>query len=194
MDVLLFLAGALFWTLLVAVPGVYLYKKVKASSAMAVPITRSAEATLVAVAQRLGATRDEPRTDRWGTQYLSKVHYPCPGMSAALTYGMIQGSSKIERVMLPYLILQPSAGSAWRESPEGAIQRALAAIGHRARRAERYEGGFIVYLEPPEKRRSGNFAAPLVEGIVDVDTLVQMVEVSCQAARSAIVAARPLAH
>jgi hypothetical protein len=115
-------------------------------------------------------------------------------MSAALTYGAIQGSSKIERVMLPYLIFHPSAGGAWRESPEGAIQRALAAIGHEARRTERYEGGFIVYLEPPEKRRSGNFAAPLVEGIVDVDTLVQMVEVSCQAARSALVGARPLAH
>lgn len=90
--------------------------------------------------------------------------------------------------------LAPPAG--WRRLAritQGRITQALAGIGHSARRVEagflttgKVQNAYAVHLDSPDKRTGGNFVAPLVEVVIDVETLVLMVDVICRAARSVV--------
>jgi len=185
-EVVIFAAGAAFWMLLAAIPLVVLFTKMSASSSTVTGMIQRAETTLAAFNARVGGAWYPARFDTWGTRYLPGVRYRCHDVDADLTYTFIQGSSKTERVSLPYLVVAPLPGCVWRESPARAIREALEAIGYAARRIDRRGLGYGVYLEPPEKHRGGNFVAPLVEGIVNVETLVRMTDAACRAARGSV--------
>jgi hypothetical protein len=185
-DVLLFVGGMLFWTLVAGIPVVFISRKMRQSGGVATAMGQNAEVLLAAFAVRVGGFHYPARKDFWGTRYLPGVRYRCHDVDVDLTYSFDQGASKAERVMMPFLRLYPPPGFVWRGSPESAIKQALGEIGRMPRKLGRYAGVLAVYLEPTEWRRGGNFVAPLVEGIVDVDTLVQMVDISCRAARTAV--------
>lgn len=192
-DVLLFLGTTVLFGAPCVLLVLFLFKKMDQASITGAQMAQNAEQLLGAFAGRVGARRDEPRRDTWGTLHSSKVYCRCHELDVELSCGFIQGSSKIERVLLPWLLLHPPAGRAWRESPKAAITQALAGIGHSARRVEagflstgRVQNAYAVYLDSPEKRTGGNFVSPLVEVVIDVETLVQMVDVICRAARSVV--------
>lgn len=185
-EVLTFAAGAAFWMLLVGVPVALIYIKMSASWSMASVVLQRAEATLGAFAARVGGAWYPARFDSWGTRYPPGVRFRCHDMDADLSYAFIQGSGKYERVSLPFLLVAPLPGWVWRAPPAPAMRGALESIGHAARRIEQRGNAYGVYLEPPEKRRGGNFVAPLVEGVVDVETLARMTDAACRGARGCV--------
>jgi len=194
-DVLIFLGAALLVGGPIAVWVLFLFRKMDQASITGTQMTRNAEALLRAFAVRVGAWIEQPRRDVWGTVHPSKVHGRCHEVDFELSVGFIQGSSVIERIVFPLLTLRLPGGGVWPVSPKAAITQALAGIGHSARRVEAgvlamggMQHAYSVQLDSPEKRTGGNFIAPLVEVVIDVETLVLMVDVICRAARSVVVA------
>lgn len=196
-DVLIFLGAALLVGAPVAIWVLFLFWKMGQASIPGAQMAQNGEALLRAFAARVAARLEEPRRDAWGTVHSSKVHGRCHELDFELSVGATQGSSKIERVLLPVLLLRVPAGGVWRQSPKAAITQALAEVGRSVRRVEagflttgRMQNAYAVYLDSPEKRTGGNFVAPLIEVVIDVETLVLMVDVICRAARSVVVAGR----
>jgi hypothetical protein len=183
---LTFAAVAVPLALVVALLLGYLMKRQMASAVTAAQMTQNAEMTLHAFAARVGGIREQPPKDGWGSQPFSYVRYRCCGMEAEMSYTFIQGSSKNERVILPLLVIEPPPGVLWCASPALAISQALAARGRDSCRVEPHRRGFTLHLKSPHRRSGGNFVAPLIEHLIDVESLVQIAEISCHASRAAV--------
>ncbi len=153
-------------------------------------VSTNARAVLVGFANLTGGELDEGSNGFWVSRFPS-VRFYSSGVLAELTFATVQGASKMQNLVVPFLHLTLPDGERWADSPGGLVRAALASRGHTARKVTTFRSGYAVYIQPNTARTYKNRLAELVEGAFGADTLLELTSNVTRAARGVVTAAPP---
>jgi hypothetical protein len=153
-------------------------------------VSTNARAVLVGFTKLVDGEFDEGSNGFWVSRFPS-VRFYSFGVVAELTFATVQGASKMQNIVVPFLHLTLPDGERWVDSPGGLVRAALASRGHTSRRIAAFRNGYAVYIQPNTARTYKNRLAELVEGTFDADTLHELTSNITRAARGVVTSAPP---